>query len=468
MSTYTSYNSYLGNKLCCKTVCEEKCKDSSVSTGITGPTGPTGPTGATGAIQPTPTLQQVLTAGNTGTDKDIYLVNSVGLVTNTISSGGMSSTDQLTISSSASTVDITATANDINLNAGAGIYATATGSIDLTATNNDINFNATAGAISLTSSAGAITTTSDSVNMTTTNNGIDIISGVAFQVIATDGLYLTCGSDPMTLTGGGDINLTATTSLSGKINVNATNGVVVNKQGVVSPDTIRTTMDGNLIEIFDDQNTSTGIVNQTTIDPISGFLTDNTDNTAATQAYFRGTPSYMEIYDHTNSGTNTSRFEMRSENFNYFSSGTKPGYYQFQVSGNNIFRYNNSGIQMGTTGAGVNINLNNIKYPTSYNTSQTTLSTTSNAVQTFNITSGTSGCILPNASATNIGTQFIITNTNLTVGNSLGVTTFGGVQLIYSSTGAPSSVSRQLSPGHSHIFTAIQTTGASTYGWSMV
>jgi hypothetical protein len=27
MSTYTSYNSYLGNKLCCKTVCEEKCNN---------------------------------------------------------------------------------------------------------------------------------------------------------------------------------------------------------------------------------------------------------------------------------------------------------------------------------------------------------------------------------------------------------------------------------------------------------
>ncbi len=52
MSTYTSYNSYLGNKLCCKTVCEEKCKDSSVSTGITGPTGPAGAQGEPGAQGP--------------------------------------------------------------------------------------------------------------------------------------------------------------------------------------------------------------------------------------------------------------------------------------------------------------------------------------------------------------------------------------------------------------------------------
>ena len=52
MSTYTSYDSYLGNKLCCKTVCEEKCNNSSGSTGITGPTGPAGAQGEPGATGP--------------------------------------------------------------------------------------------------------------------------------------------------------------------------------------------------------------------------------------------------------------------------------------------------------------------------------------------------------------------------------------------------------------------------------
>ena len=56
MSTYTSYNSYLANKSCCKTLCS-LC--SGGSTGITGPTGPTGQ----GAAQ---NLQQVLTVGNNG------------------------------------------------------------------------------------------------------------------------------------------------------------------------------------------------------------------------------------------------------------------------------------------------------------------------------------------------------------------------------------------------------------------
>jgi hypothetical protein len=120
---------------------------------------------------------------------------------------------------------------------------------------------------------------------------------------------------------------------------------------------------------------------------------------------------------------------------------------------------------MGTGGTGVNINLNNIKYPTDYNTSSASLTTTSNAVQTFNISGGSFTANLPNATAANVGTQFTITNTNT---NSLIVSTLGGAQLIYSSTGAASATSRTLAQGHSHIFTAIQTTGASTYGWSMV
>jgi hypothetical protein len=124
---------------------------------------------------------------------------------------------------------------------------------------------------------------------------------------------------------------------------------------------------------------------------------------------------------------------------------------------------NTSGINMGSGGTGVQLNANNIKYPTAYNTASASLSTTSNAVQTFNGTSLTA--TLFNASATNVGTQFTITNTNAT---NLTITTTGGTQLIYSSTGSASATSRTLNVGHSQIFTAIQTTGASTFGWSMV
>ena len=61
MSTYTSYNSYLGNKSCCKTLCS-LC--SSGTTGPTGPQGAQGPTGpTTGATGPT---GQIGLQGSTG------------------------------------------------------------------------------------------------------------------------------------------------------------------------------------------------------------------------------------------------------------------------------------------------------------------------------------------------------------------------------------------------------------------
>jgi hypothetical protein len=122
-----------------------------------------------------------------------------------------------------------------------------------------------------------------------------------------------------------------------------------------------------------------------------------------------------------------------------------------------------NGIIMGSSGTGVKLNANNIQYPATFNNTSASISTTSNAVQTFNGSNLTA--TLFNASATNVGTQFTITNTNAT---NLTVTTTGGTQLIYSSTGAASATSRSLATGHSHIFTAILTTGASTFGWSMV
>ena len=408
MSTYSSYNSYLGNKSCCKTLC------SLCITGVTGPAGPAGATGATGAagatgaqgatgaIQPTPTLQQVLTAGNTGTDKDIHLVNSVGPITNTISSAGMSSNDEMFITSTAGIVHLTSPANEIDINANA----------ILNMTGNTVNLSSTVQPISLNSAE--------------------------------------------------DINLTATTSSTGKINVNATNGVVINQQGLTPPDTTITTLNGNTIEIFQDENTTTGIVKQVLINTAELYV-DNTDNTNQTDSYSRVSPNEVEIYDHTSNGTDTSRLLISSTAFEYQRSGTKPAFYKFNYLTNEVFRMAINGIIMGSSGTGVQLNANNIEYPATYNNASASISTTSNAVQTFNGSSLTA--TLFNASATNVGTQFTITNTNAT---SLTVTTTGGTQIIYSSTGLASLTSRTLASGHSHIFTAILTTGASTYGWSMV
>jgi hypothetical protein len=237
--------------------------------------------------------------------------------------------------------------------------------------------------------------------------------------------------------------------------------MTINRQGLTPPNTTSTGLNGATIEIAND-------------DPIANLAElvqiDNTHlyiytsiATAGTDSYCRIIPKGVEIYDHTASGTNTSRLLASSTIFDYISSGSKPSFYQFQTNSNNVFRYSTTGIQMGTTGTGVHLNLNNIKYPTSYNTTSASLGTTSNAVQTFNGTSLTA--TLFNASATNVGTQFTITNTNAT---NLTITTTGGTQLIYSSTGVASATSRSLAQGHSQIFTAIQTTSATTYGWSMV
>ena len=115
------------------------------------------------------------------------------------------------------------------------------------------------------------------------------------------------------------------------------------------------------------------------------------------------------------------------------------------------------------TSGGTNLNSRGIKYPCSYNTTSATLDgTNDNAVQTFNGSGLTATLVLVTAS--NVGIQFVITNTS---GGNMSVTT-SGAQLIYSSSGAASAATRTLATGHSHIFTAIQTTGASTYGWSMV
>jgi hypothetical protein len=329
-----------------------------------------------------------------------------------------------------------------------------------TALSNTINYS------SMTLSDTLNTLTIDKSNITysgatgplgiSSNESIDLSSNI---------INLTTNLDVNITSLNEDINLNADTTGSGFINMNAFGGVVINQIGVLTPpDYSKTTLNGYTIETFQDTTLLDGTINQMTLNPVELFI-DNTNNTISTQQYGRFAPNAIEIYDHTNNGTNSSRIQVSSETFNYAVGGiVKPSFYQFQLAGNNIFRYNTTGIQMGSGGNGVNLNLNNIKYPTSYNTAQVSLSNTSNSVQTFNISVAPFGAILPIVSATNVGTQFIITNVNA---NNLGVSTSSS-QSIYSSTGAPSSLSRVLAEGNSRIFTAIQTTGSSTYGWSMV
>ena len=121
----------------------------------------------------------------------------------------------------------------------------------------------------------------------------------------------------------------------------------------------------------------------------------------------------------------------------------------------------NNGIQLVTTN-GFKLTDSSIHYPSVYNTTGALLPTNSSYAQTYN--GSTLTATLPVVSSTNVGVQFLITNTNASALTVIG----DGVQLIYSSTGAASATSRSLAVGHSQIFTAIRTTGATTYGWSMV
>ena len=101
------------------------------------------------------------------------------------------------------------------------------------------------------------------------------------------------------------------------------------------------------------------------------------------------------------------------------------------------------------------------KYASNYFTTSQTLNGSSSYSNTFNGSSLTA--TLHSVTLSNVGIQFLITNTNA---SAMTVVSTGG-QIIYSST-TGGATSRTLAVGHSQIFTAIKTTGNTTYGWSMV
>ena len=115
-----------------------------------------------------------------------------------------------------------------------------------------------------------------------------------------------------------------------------------------------------------------------------------------------------------------------------------------------------------TAGNGLQFATSTIKYASKYSTSDVTLSIADSYAQTYD--GSTLTATLPVVDVNNVGIQFLITNTNataLTVNSS-------SSQTIYSTIAGLSATSRTLNTEHSQIFTAIKTTSASTYGWSMV
>lgn len=482
-------------------------------TGNTGPTGPTGPsqwvsaayTGPTGSytgigytgdvlvfgalyvqggIDPTYLAFEPQASGPTGFVNPLWVDNSGNLRSEKILlSHGTTTTN--TITNSSVTISDTSqqsflTQFNLNFFDGNSTTTTSYGNKQIAFTDynyNNVPFviksdNAISPEVQFRIDANAplndivMTTSTTTDTITLSNSGtpsISISNGTDIISTTLNGITHTNATLPLSISSNGDIDLTSTSiSPNGKISVNATNGIVINRQGITPPDTIITTINGDTIEIYADNTSSTGAIGQVIIDN-SNFFIDRTDNTAQTQQYGRLEHIGLEIYDHTSSGTNTSRLLISSEVFEYQRSGSKPAYYEFKCGAGSVFRMNNNGINMGSTGTGVQLRSNYIQYPASYNTTSATLGTTSNAVQTFNGSSLTA--TLPNATATNVGTQYTITNTNA---SNLTITTTGGTQLIYSSTGVASATSRTLPTGHSQIFTAILTTGASTFGWSMV
>jgi hypothetical protein len=127
-------------------------------------------------------------------------------------------------------------------------------------------------------------------------------------------------------------------------------------------------------------------------------------------------------------------------------------YLQVSNTAQNISIYANKGL---------NISKSTIQYTADYNTANLTFDISANYSQTFNGTNLIA--TLPTITNTNVGIQYLITNTNVT---SLTVNSSSS-QLIYSNIGSTSS-SKTLTTGNSQIFTAIKTTGINTYGWSMI
>lgn len=278
-------------------------------------------------------------------------------------------------------------------------------------------------------------------------------TGTSGQTITLDssGNTITYGGN--TITSNTSINLTADITATGEINVNAWNGIVINGKQNISTTTL------NGYSIIADESDVPPVSNSMVLSP-SSLEVSSQNSSLNSNTYVNMSPGGIQLYT-TPDGTNSSTVDFGTTIFNYSKNGTNPAFYQFDYGNSEVFRYNNTGISM--TSSGTNLNSRGIKYPCSYNATSATLDANDNAVQTFNGSGLTATLVLVTAS--NVGIQFVITNTS---GGNMSVTTSGGAQLIYSSSGAASAATRTLATGHSQIFTAIQTTGATTYGWSMV
>jgi hypothetical protein len=267
---------------------------------------------------------------------------------------------QITLSDGVTVNEVTLNNNEINLidNSGTGtttsfstinLSQTTTGPTTITATWSDIinttNTPPTLADVLLNGNSAGST----DIDM----SGNDIVNANA--ITSTANIDITSQT--------GDINLTADIIGSGFINMDATGGVVINKvSGYTPPNFSKTTIDGYAIETFEDTTALNGTINQLTLNPVELFI-NNTNGSTGTQQYGRYAPNTFEIYDHTSSGTNSSRLLVTSTDFDYQQAGSNPTFFPFKLGSAEIFRYDANGIKtasnktivLNNTGTGTNV-----------------------------------------------------------------------------------------------------------------
>jgi len=412
--------------------------------------------------------------------------------TNTISYNGMSSNNDLAIYSD---INLSLTANaDTNLSARDNLFITSINQeISLTG-NQSIFLTSTGSDISLSAPNGTISTSSQFVNVTT-NAEIEITCGGNFNLTSNGSTTIDTYGNPIQIGNGGadNIGLSAIDSIDlsagnqinmnpmGNFNLNA--GAII---GISTPTDMGLYSSGGNISL--DTPTGNVIINGSTYPPVvpadtleavltAGNIAFDKDLTLRMTATSVGNTGLILINDDVSPTETTKLYptEVRYDDNTTTSTATwldiitkanagTPTLSQVLTAGSTASTNINMDSNNITNGGTITANtfIGNMKYPATFSSTSQTLTSSSNTIQTFNNTSLTA--TLPVVSSTNVGIQFIITNTSA---GSLSVTSSSS-QLIYSSTGSASATSRILGTGHSQIFTAIQTTNATTYGWSMV
>ena len=216
MSTYTSYNSYLGNKSCCKTLCSV-CSSSSSSGGPTGPTGPQGaqgPTGpTTGVTGPTGQIGLQGSTGATGptgptgagTVVSVTAGSNIGVNSAIPSAPVVSLLSPLTSTLNLGTQNITGTTGSLTLTNIAGVVisksTTSASAYKVEDTNNANTYSTMVNNfIRVQDSQDAINCGTSTIAKTGISNPLNITSNTTFNLVSGAGISINSGTSPVVIT----------------------------------------------------------------------------------------------------------------------------------------------------------------------------------------------------------------------------------------------------------------------------